>query len=119
MYFIEIMSSNSFLYQIKCVSLRTKYNVHERKAFLYLPMQQGHRSRSIYHSLAVVTVFTTTLNSQKPKIVKTEFIYVFYVNLRTNGDHLLCEIKTLRTGLLNCLNARSRGLTFRHRASCI
>ena len=30
-----------------------------------------------------------------------------------------CEINTLRTGLLNCLNARSRGLTFRHRASCI
>jgi len=28
-------------------------------------------------------------------------------------------IYTLRTGLLNCLNARSRGLTFRHRASCI
>ena len=27
--------------------------------------------------------------------------------------------KTLRTGLLNCLNARSRGLNFRHRASCI
>ena len=26
---------------------------------------------------------------------------------------------TLRTGLLNCLNARSRGLKFRHRASCI
>ena len=28
-------------------------------------------------------------------------------------------INTLRTGLLNCLNARSQGLTFRHRASCI
>ena len=26
---------------------------------------------------------------------------------------------TLRTGFLNCLNARSRGLTFRHRASSI
>ena len=26
---------------------------------------------------------------------------------------------SLRTGLLNCLNARSRGLNFRHRASCI
>ena len=26
---------------------------------------------------------------------------------------------TLRTGLFNCLNARSRGLNFRHRASCI
>ena len=30
--------------------------------------------------------------------------------------HLL---NTLRTGLLNCLNARSRGLIFRHRASCL
>ena len=29
------------------------------------------------------------------------------------------NVNTLRTGLLNCLNARSRGLTFRHRASCI
>jgi len=29
------------------------------------------------------------------------------------------HINTLRTGLLNCLNARSRGLTFSHRASCI
>ena len=28
-------------------------------------------------------------------------------------------INALRTGLLNCLNARSRGLTFRHRASFI
>ena len=29
------------------------------------------------------------------------------------------DINTLRTGLLNCLNARSWGLTFRYRASCI
>jgi len=28
-------------------------------------------------------------------------------------------INTLRTGLLNCLNARSQGLIFRHRASSI
>ena len=28
-------------------------------------------------------------------------------------------INTLRTGLLNCLNACSRGLTFRHCACCI
>ena len=33
----------------------------------------------------------------------------------TNHAH----VNTLRTGLLNCLNARSRGLIFRHRASCI
>ena len=29
------------------------------------------------------------------------------------------EVNTLRTGLLNCLNARSRCLTFRHRAYCM
>ena len=28
-------------------------------------------------------------------------------------------LNTMRTGLLNCLNARSRGLTFRHHAYCI
>jgi len=32
---------------------------------------------------------------------------------------LFLLLNTLRTGLLNCLNACSRGLTFRHRASCI
>ena len=34
-----------------------------------------------------------------------------------DGQNL--PFNTLRTGLLNCLHARSRGLTFRHRASCI
>ena len=41
---------------------------------------------------------------------------------RTNKEMkpLRClQVNTLRTGLLNCLNARSRGLTFRHRASSI
>ena len=39
--------------------------------------------------------------------------------------HKRCEsinaiyLNTLRTGLLNCLNARSRDLIFRHHASCI
>ena len=36
------------------------------------------------------------------------------------GQNLeLLNVNTLRTGLLNCLNLRSRGLNFRHRASCI
>ena len=38
-------------------------------------------------------------------------------------EETICDsadiLTTLRTGLLNCLNARSRGLTFRHRASSI
>jgi len=41
----------------------------------------------------------------------------YYFFVKHFGISLL--FNTLRTGLLNCLNARSRGLTFRHRASCI
>ena len=41
---------------------------------------------------------------------------IFHVLSFHNNQTLL---NTLRTGLWNCLNARSRGLTFRHRASCI
>ena len=41
------------------------------------------------------------------------------VFITTNLLHYNVYVNTLRTGLLNCLNARSRGLTFRQRASCI
>ena len=34
-------------------------------------------------------------------------------------EQFASSVNKLRTGLLNCLNARSRGLNFRHRASCI
>ena len=36
-----------------------------------------------------------------------------------NDSYSSTNLNTLKTGLLNCLNARSRGLTLRHRASCI
>ena len=44
--------------------------------------------------------------------------FVVIINLQSQYESFFF-INTLRTGLLNCLNARSRGLTFRHRASCI
>ena len=47
----------------------------------------------------------------------TPRILTFFLDLGEKHVHL--RLNTLRTGLLNCLNARSWGLTFRHRASCI
>jgi len=41
-----------------------------------------------------------------------------FFRIKQSSKHWLL-FNTLRTGLLNCLNARSRGFTFRHRASCI
>jgi len=68
-------------------------------------------------------------------LVASSSATMFNIETFVHGDHIaaLCRvtiseqtatltlqnINTLRTGLLNCLNARSRGLTFRHRASCI
>jgi len=65
-------------------------------------------------------------------ILLTVCTCIFCIILRVNTDHfpqfIYCTalywtdtvfINTLRTGLLNCLNAHSRGLTFRHHASSI
>ena len=49
-----------------------------------------------------------------------EFGYVVLQATWTSEIRISYDVlNTLRTGLLNCLNARSRGLTFRDRASCI
>ena len=52
------------------------------------------------------------------------FYFLLLKNTRDKTERLLIvkflvTLNTLRTGLLNCLNARSRSLNFRHRASCI
>ena len=47
------------------------------------------------------------------------YCYCTLSNRRCGNFGCVKSFNTLRTGLLNCLNARSRGLTFRHRASCI
>ena len=48
------------------------------------------------------------------RIALCDYVYIIVV---INGVDLY--FNTLRTGLLNCLNARSRGLNFRNRAFCI
>jgi len=44
---------------------------------------------------------------------------LFHVRIIQYMYHTNLLLNTLRTGILNCLNARSRGLNFRHRASSI
>jgi len=65
------------------------------------------------------------INNYSTQEFKTRLSYeswdsIFGYNGNIDVDKLFNSfLNTLRTGLLNCLNARSRGLTFRHRASCI
>ena len=54
-------------------------------------------------------------NADKCRVCKTGELYIEASIAGICGD----TFNTMRTGLLNCLNARSRGLNFRHRASCI
>ena len=51
----------------------------------------------------------------KNKLLERDRLEDLGVDVSLNNSFVI----TLRTGLLNCLNARSRGLTFRHLASCI
>jgi len=66
--------------------------------------------------------FTTTARVRTDKTLNpfllcvTTLYYIGYLSYEPNDD---MAVNTLRTGLLNCLNARSRGLIFRHRASCV
>ena len=52
-------------------------------------------------------------------LLRKDFLNLCAEQSLKDSDDTRCCINTLRTGLLNCWNARSRGLTFRHRASCI
>ena len=52
----------------------------------------------------------------KTVLIKINFTIRAFVRGKCN---IRKELNTLRTGLLNCLNALSRGLNFRHRESCI
>ena len=63
----------------------------------------------------------TEINKIKYKVVDRTVLFSFSTipMLTLTVQQLSDSLNTLRTGLLNCLNARSRGLTFRHRASCI
>ena len=68
------------------------------------------------------------INSSQYRSTSRFVLWRTRCNARTLIPHMLpvtahCNtgyaFNTLRTGLLNCLNARSRGLNVRHRASCI
>jgi len=54
-----------------------------------------------------------------PSVTLTEVQKGAYYSGITLFNALPLSINTLRTRLLNCLNVRSRSLTFRHRAPCI
>ena len=64
-----------------------------------------------------------TFSTARKEIMQTLLIQLIEVDIsivvHTLNEGTRYDINTLRTGLLNCLNAHSRGLTFRHRASCI
>ena len=62
-------------------------------------------------------IFETILSTLQHLPFDTNSAITVLTGHITTDRHLY--VKTLRTGLLNCLNTRSRGLNVRHRASCI
>ena len=83
-----------------------------------LPQFSFKRCREAIRKTALPVVVPWSINTCTKAVVKSWPVRVPNGNV-TVGDFTFTHINTLRTGLLNCLNARSQGLTFRHRASCI
>ena len=80
--------------------------------------RQGRRRKQLLDDLKVKRVYCKLKKEGLDRTVsKTRFVRGCGRGRRRKQP--LDDLNTLRTGLLNCLNARSRGLTFRHRASCI
>jgi len=72
--------------------------------------------------MAMFTAITPEGNKKKESLpVNFQGASYYSDNGETEYDSRISQspisVKTLRTGLLNCLNARSRGLTFR--APCV
>ena len=68
---------------------------------------------------ALLPICGLTLSSPTESRYRCLILLFFCCQLGYFSAHSTNAFNTLRTGLLNCLNARSRGLNFRHRASCI
>ena len=75
-------------------------------------------------AVLIISMSTDDLREDRMTDVSLSQLAVFSQRqkFKVNGYSALkgeLNFNRLRKGLLNCLNARSRGLNFRHRASCI
>ena len=78
------------------------------QAYILAPRSEAPGSAGVLEGQDSKTLQNGNGYSRLAKCVRNTKLYITCTN-----------INTLRTGLLNCLNARFRGLTFRHLASCI
>ena len=104
-----------------CSSLRIRQTVlqnrHHSDDSMIFVLCQSKELCKINTLLKQKTELQTTVSLSSLFICSTDA--QLYCSKRMSKFYGKIYINTLRTGLLNCLNARSQGLTFRHRASCI
>ena len=89
-----------------------RVRVKRHKCTILMKLRQHLGDLGIYVRIGVI--LKETSNGQYLRVCGMNNIQLTHFKLQVHS-----VVNTLRTGLLNCLNARSRGLNFRHRASCI
>ena len=74
----------------------------------------AEKVKTVHTLIWEVFGWTTSGQNSATSQINIFYVYMFCATKNSTGH----TVNTLRTAILNCLNARSRGLTFRHRASC-
>ena len=108
--------NSEICWQIQAVIFRHSYDafhVKNTKLLLYIQQEQHHSTTSapMCNCVMIFRLWHIFAEARTPGFIIPQ--------IWSSGERFWAQFNTLRTGLLNCLNARSRGLTFRHRASCI
>ena len=114
---LKIRNSNHSLRKCEAINLLVflRFWTQRRESGLFIDRAFISLSKNL-NTIGRNSIIYTDCNQWSVTILKT----VEWTNIIHWRHAISClVINTLRTGPLNCLNARSRVLNFRHRASCI
>ena len=87
--------------------------------FIIIAIRPKSKYRSLADAISLSFILDKDCSNNNSICPEDVTLHHFATSCQTSLSFHCVVIITLRTGLLNCLNARSWGLTFRHRVSCI
>ena len=121
----DLWSSGNLRIIVFCKYQLRPHDIAEYQSYTAPENSQPSPSFSLFPLFCLRSFYPSTVcYISSPSLSESLFLLsslILYGNLIIwqETSRFLWYLNTSRTGLLNCLNARSRGINFRHRASSI